>query len=161
MGASGVGDQRVPLSPFGTPESLAPELLAPEVVPGPPELDPLEPADPLDPLDDAPAFPEPEELELDPVPELAPLAPDDAPDPESRALVSSEEAGEKPPPLLPEHPSDAARDTRSTARTRASSAIMDGRASQRPYRGARTAICGVYRHLRGETPSPVTSRRRH
>jgi hypothetical protein len=152
MGASVVGNQTAPPSAFGVPEPLDPELLlAPELVPGPPELDPLDPLEPAEPLDapDPPAFPELAVPEPDPAPELP--TPEDASDPESRAFVSSGKTKELP--LLPEHPIDEAREARSTARTRASDAIMVGRATQRTYRASRTAICGVYRCPRGECPS--------
>jgi hypothetical protein len=143
MGASGVGDQRLPLSPVAAPEPLE-LLLPPELVAGPPELEPLDPLEPAEPLDapDPPAFPELAVPEPEPVAPPEPLTPEDPPDPESRALVSSEEAGEKPPPLLPEHPTDNARQpTRGSerARTRASIVVMGGRAPQRSYRASRSA----------------------
>jgi hypothetical protein len=123
MGAPVVGDQRAPPSPVPPAE---PELepLEPELVLDPPELEPPEPLDPLDPpelLDapDPPAFPVPEP---DPLPE--PLGPGDPSGPASTALVSFAKPGTVPPPP-PEHPIDKARQLTETARTRASSVIMD------------------------------------
>ena len=123
MGASGVGDHGAPPSAFAAPESpeLVP-LLPPEVVPGPPELESPEPLDPIDPL----APPEPVEPELDPLPVPEPPGPEDASSPASMAFVPSETAGDE---LLPQpaHPIDEAREAKRIARTRVSSAIMDGR----------------------------------
>ncbi len=151
MGASALGDQRAPPSPF-PPEPPELEPLAPELVLEPPELDPLEPLEPLDPeepLDapDPPAFPELEVPEPDPLPE--PLGPADPSGPASMALVSSEKPGTVPPPP-PEHPIDKARQpmrASGRARTRASSVIMNRTIARdvpdRSYRRNR-GICAVF-----------------
>jgi hypothetical protein len=154
MGASVVGDQRGPPSPVpaGEPEL---EPLASELVLGPPEFEPpelLDPLDPGEPLDapDPPAFPVPEVPEPDPLPEA--LGPRDASGPASMPLVSSAKPGTVPPPP-PEHPIDKARQLTGTARTRASSVIMDRRfAKDVPglSNGVTADLRDVRRRLRGE-----------
>ena len=127
MGASGLGDQRAPPSPF-PPEPPELEPLAPELVLEPPELEPLDPLEPEEPLD-APDHPPLPELAA---PEPEPLDPVDASDPASMPLVSSEKAG-APPPLPPEHPTDKARQPMrgsGMARTRTSSVVMDERSAR-------------------------------
>jgi hypothetical protein len=122
MGAPDVGIHVAPPSAFAAPESPKLEpLLPPEVVPGPPELEPPDPLDPLDPL----ASPEPVEPELDPLPVPEPPSPEDAWTPASTAFVPSETAGDE---LLPQpsHPIDEAREAKRIARARGSSVIMIG-----------------------------------